>query len=154
MLEVANNIAKKSPVDFIIKLHPADQRKGFYEAWVVANKLRRHVSVVQKYDPLILARGVDFLIVHRSTYAVDGFALNKRVICYRSESDRLLEEFKRFGVFHFASSKRDLWNTVNSFVENRGITLEHSKEAKEECLNENGFNPEDLIASALINAKT
>ncbi len=152
VLEVAADSARKLAVQFIIKVHPYDENRGFYEKWVKQNQLQNQIIVItKKYDPLILAKAVDFLIVYGSTYAMDGFALDKPVVSLYDESYQLLEEFRDYSIFLYANSKHDLEKSILHLIQNPDLKPERWKEAKMECLNENVIQPENFIASSLIN---
>lgn len=97
---------------FIIKLHPADQEEGFYRAWLRESGFEKHATIVQRFDPLLLARGADFLICYKSTYAIDGLGVGKNVILYQDRMGVTCDEFLPYGVFYEAVNKEELVHAI------------------------------------------
>lgn len=148
-LAVVKQHVEESQAQFIIKLHPADENERFYRDWVASNHLEGHVVVIKKYDPMLLAKAADFLIVYGSTYAVDGFALGKPVICLEDFWDPLLEEYREYSVFLYANSKNDLYDFSRKLLGSEISKSDSQEKAREACLNQKGEDPEAFIASQL-----
>lgn len=136
-------------VQVLIKVHPGDKNVTFFMEWIHKKALGQRVVVVEKYDPLLLAKAADFLVVYASTYAVDGFALGKPVVCLHDDQWHLLEEFRRFPVFYYAHNQEQLRDVVLRLIRNEQVRIGSWREARGECLNENKMDPADIITSYL-----
>ncbi len=135
---------------FVIKLHPADENIDFYRACIKQNKIEDRILMVQKYNPLLLAKASDFLIIYRSTYAVDGFALDKPVICLYDEDDDLICEYRKFSVFQYSNDKSMLRQMCQNLLAKPFVRPDSWNLAKSECLNA-GVDPDEFIAAQLLN---
>ena len=114
--------------------------------------LRRleNYAVAARYPALLLAKACDFLIVYRSTYAVDAFALDKTVICLYDHWERNLEEYRTYQVFRYASGTVELCREISRALQ---FPVERKAEwvkAKQECLNEGHEDPARLITQILL----
>lgn len=135
-------------VQFVLKLHPADCDKKLYWEWARQHSDPATFKIVEAYDPLLLAKAADFLIVMRSTYAVDGFAMNKPVI-YLTDESQILEEFRPYGIFTYVKDARELEDAVHLFARDPSFRPGKWQEARRDCLNEIGQSAEDFIVEHL-----
>ena len=148
-LETATQLLQEhTDLQIVLKIHPADQEKAFYRGWVKKNNTSNRFVAIENYDPLILAKAVDFLVVYGSTYAVDGFAMGKPVIVLHDDS-WFFEEFREFSVFTYANSANEFKNAVLQLIKSPEMRSTRWDEARRECLNEGDRDPEELIASYL-----
>ncbi len=136
---------------FVIKLHPADENIDFYRSCIKHHKIENRVSIIQKYDPLLLAKAAHFLIIYRSTYAIDAFALDKPVICLYDRDDDLISEYRQFSVFQYASDKNTLRKMCERLLREPFRWPDRWADAKIQCLND-GVPPGALIAHQLLSA--
>ncbi len=81
--EMLKAVLATPDVQWILKLHPDDTQKNFYEKWIIENGLQNRVRLKQAYDSLLLARGADLLVIYLSTFAIDGAAMENHVIALR-----------------------------------------------------------------------
>lgn len=143
--------ARKNSLQVIVKTHPGDSNLEFYRKWVRKENLSDEVVVIDKHEPLILAKVADLVVVYHSTYAVDGFALRKPVICWGGSDILMLSEYKGFRTFHYADKKDELRSLIHRLLDHpekdHGGTLPN---ARAECLNETGEDPAAFIASYLL----
>lgn len=137
---------------FIIKVHPADENIARYETWLKKNNLKGRVLIIKKFDPLLLAKAADLLIVYRSTYSVDGFALDKPVICLYDHSDLTLSEFRPFSIFYYSNDKNTLRQLCHHLLRESVAKPGRWEEAKIQCLNE-GVSPGEIIAQQLLSVQ-
>ncbi|MBI3307210.1 MAG: hypothetical protein HYZ84_05330 [Candidatus Omnitrophica bacterium] len=151
-LELAAEMARQQGAQFIIKLHPFDWQNPFYSSWVKKHRMGKWIKVVGRYDSMLLAKAADFLVVYGSTYAVDGFAMDKPVILLYPDEEPipLLEEFKPFSVFPEASSFESLRQILLRLIQGQTSQPERWKEGQVECLNMHGKDPDEIIASLLL----
>lgn len=143
--EVLMTVKELPAVQFVIKIHPGDAHRAFFENWRRKSSLKS-VVIVEKYDPLFLARGADLLVVYNSTYAVDGFALKKPVICLYDSTTTIVGEFRPFHVFHDIDNPAALKQKIEALLEKPSLP---SDEAYAELLNIGKQSPEDIILSCL-----
>lgn len=151
------NTLKSMDVQVIIKLHPGERNKDFYYSWVKKNNAKNRIVVTQKVDPLLLAKASDFLIVHDSTMAVDGFAMGKPVIFFPllSEdvfSDNSVSEFGDGGIFYRPQNMEELNTILKTLMLNPHLSAEDldRDQVRKSCLNEGGALPEEIICDHLL----
>ncbi len=136
---------------FVIKLHPADENLDFYQSCIERNNMKDRILLVKKYDPLLLAKAAEFLIIYRSTYAIDAFALDKPVICLYDQDDDLVSEYRKFSVFQYSNDKNTLRQLCLNLLTKPFIRSKRWNDVKIECLNA-GIDPDVFIANQLLNA--
>ncbi len=153
-LQVAASFAREG-VQFVIKLHPFDRTNLFYADWVQAQGLTKTVAVVNRFDPLLLAKAVEGLVVYGSTYAVDGFALGKPVMLLYDRDDpyRLLEEFRPFEIFHESCGPDELASWIRRLYDGSLNASQPFETARRECPNKGGPAPAAFIASTLLHVE-
>ena len=145
-------LKERCEVHILLKLHPSEQEKSFYHEWVRARGLSARVTIIENYDPLLLAKAADFLIVYNSTYAVDGFAMDRRVILLHDDS-WFLEEFKMYRIFEYAGSPDELQAAIFKLLAKPEGKPGRWQEARRECLNEDGIDAEEYIVACLTGEK-
>lgn len=152
-LKALAEMAVKFPESqWVIKLHPGDENRPAYEAWLIANpSIQSRIRLLQKEDPLFLARAVDFLIVYWSTYAPDGFALEKPVISLFDQTDDSLEEYREFHVFHYANDIGMMKRICAELLRGRHMRPPGWDQARRDCLNETGIPASQQTAQVLLN---
>jgi hypothetical protein len=134
---------------FIVKLHPADRYRWYYEKVLKRRKRHPKVVIVKQADPMMLAKAADFLIAYSSTFAVDGFAMKKNVILYTDRLESPLAEFDKYDIFHKAQSPDELHNALERLVKEPERRKGRWPEAEKECLNQTASQiPEQAIANA------
>ncbi|MCK5655200.1 MAG: hypothetical protein KAI03_02755 [Candidatus Aureabacteria bacterium] len=99
-------------IQIIIKLHPGDYNEPFVRD-LVKNLNSDKVKVLRNYDPLALAKGVDFLIVCASTFTIDGLAYGKPVIL---TYNRCMKRYKDLGVFYDGTGNEKLKNSIEGIL--------------------------------------
>ncbi|MFH0983999.1 MAG: hypothetical protein V1882_00530 [Candidatus Omnitrophota bacterium] len=149
MLNAARELSERSDVQFVIKLHPAETKESYYRDWIALNQLTGRAVVVRRYDPLLLGKAVDLLIVYGSTYSVDGFALDKPVICVDDKWNPLLEEFRPYKVFLYADTREQIVSMADHILREGFSRPPLWERAKQECLNQDGEAPAAFIAEQL-----
>lgn len=137
-------------IQILLKVHPGDENLTYFSHWIRASDLGGRVIVIDRYDPLLLAKAADLLVIYASTYAVEGFALGKPVICLYDESWQLLEEFRKFPVFTYVNDSKQLQTTIPKLLHNWRSSSVTLQKARQECLNETNGKPEDLIVHHLV----
>lgn len=148
IIDEALNVVEHFPkFQFIIKVHPGDDYFPYYENWRRHHPYSNRIFVVERYDPLLLAKAADLLVVYNSTYAVDGFALRKPVICLYDTATTMIDEFRKFTVFHYVDNSESLLKTIQTLIDEPYV--QPSPEAFRSLLNE-GEDPEKIIASFLL----
>lgn len=151
-MEVLEAVKQHSDLQYVIKIKAksGDELKGLSQEWIRRQGLQKSVKVVEKYDPLQLAKAADFLIVFGSTLAVEGFALGKPVIWLYDEASAALAEFRKFKVFCYASNKDDLEKHMRLLAAGHEPSRESWATAYDECLNIKGCCDRNVIASHLL----
>jgi hypothetical protein len=139
-------------LQFVVKIHPGDENCGWYAARYPAARCAGRVAVVEKYDPMLLARAADFLVVHNSTYALDGFAMEKPVVSVFDGPCRILEEMREFGVFHYAETVDEIERAVRRLAGAPNERRGRWEEARARCLHERG-SPREAILGHLLNTQ-
>lgn len=132
---------------FVIKVHPGDEYRPYYENWRNLHPYSNRIFVVERYDSLLLAKAADLLIVYNSTYAIDGFALRKPVICLYDAATTMIDEFREFNVFHYVDNLKTLLKTIQTLIDEPYVPP--SPETFRTLLNE-GEDPEKIIVSYLL----
>lgn len=147
---IADLVIQDPALQIILKVHPGDENFSCLKNWGETEEFGGRVKVIERFDPLLLAKAADFMVVYASTYAVEGFALNKPVICLYDSSWLLLEEFRPHSAFLYANDENQLREISRKILAN-GYTYPASwTKAKRECLNEKGIPAEEIIASLLV----
>lgn len=147
VLEALRNITS---AQFIIKLHPGDRYKPRYMEWLTRPDIKTRVVVVEKEDPMLLARAADCLLVYLSTYALDGLAMGKNVLLVKDRLRSPIEEVESFGAFYEISELSDLEPALRAVLEKPGLFADQRREVERECLNfGSGELPEQRIAKLL-----
>lgn len=149
--EILSAVGALSQAQIIVKMHPGDSESNvsFVRNWRESLGRRPDVAVLSEYDSLLLAKAADLLIVYRSTFAIDGFALSKPVICYADRSCRSLDEFRGHGAFFYAESEKELRQLAEELLASPRLP-DGSDEAKRQLLNEgSALAPDVRIAEAL-----
>ena len=152
-------ILKYPNLQIIIKLHPSDTGLNYYKNRCNQPDVRCKVRILKKFDPYLLIKSSDFMIVHDSTMAIDGFALERNVIFFPAAgaTSRILRhsvsDFEKYNVFYRPSNMEDFKNIFEQLLQNSQLRPEGAmwQKARENCLNENGSHPEDVIKSYLLN---
>lgn len=150
---IAEILAEFPVVQVVIKARPGDEGLSFFIEWAKKNSFHGRVCVLEHFDPLILAKAADFLVVYASTYAVEGFALGKPVICLHDQAWDLLEEFRTFSIFNYADDLESLRKSMQLMIQTGKANINGWEEARRECLNEGDMSPEKTIASYLMTPK-
>lgn len=149
-LEALREFLKEAPsVQLVTKIHQGDQDRQLYFSWADQNRGLASIRVVEKFDPLLLAKGVDFLVVYASTYAMDGFALNKPVISIFDENDQWSAELRPFGIFLLPRNMQEMKLQMCELLEKKWARPVRWQEARRNCLNEGELEPAEIIASYL-----
>lgn len=119
LLYVMETMKDFKNIQFVIKLHNFASKPDFdfFKEQKKLHKLGK-VVVIQKADPNLLINLSDFLIVHHSTMALDGFYFFKDVITL-TEPNRPseYEEFEEYKVFYEATNKEELSNHIKTLLE-------------------------------------
>ncbi len=152
-LEAVKNVLSSEPAQFIIKLHPGDQNQDQFEDWVRRNDFQNGGVITRHYEPLILTKASDGVVVYMSTFAVDAFAMQKPVICLRDETTRSLKEFRRFQIFHYANSRSEIEDALRRILKSKESGPARWAEARRECLGEGMGEPNQIIAKYLLNGR-
>ena len=150
MLDALRSVTQETNSQFVIKIHPRDQRLGEYREWVQSQKLGDHGVVVREFDSLLLTKAADLVIVYSSTFAIDAFAMGKPVICACGDSDPWLKEFREFGVFCYVANKAELERVMRKILQGEEGKSPFWKDGRRECLNEGGAAPEETIVRHLL----
>lgn len=141
----------------IIKLHPCETNKEFYRTWMQGQSRGSRVVLIEKFDPLLLAKACDFSVVHDSTMAIDAFALGKNVIffpvfppCFGIANS--ISNFEGYRVFYAPSSLQEFLDIYEQLLRDPFTKPAEARweEARRECLSETGQLPEETIASYLV----
>ncbi len=147
-------------VQLIIKLHPCEMDKGFY-LQRLKQSMECKAVLIEKFDPLLLIKASNFLIVHDSTMAVDGFALNRNVIFipFLPESENLDQSIADFGPYTVFYQPNDMAEFVTTFEQlmadsSRRPAQAQWEAARRDCLNEGGQSSVDIIGSHLLREAT
>lgn len=99
-------------LQIVVKLHPGDVCGP--EIRFLAKSLGiREESILIKYDSLVLAKGVDLLIVNKSTFAIDGLAYQKPVVLADEES---VERYKNLNVFYDGTTEEKLKDSIEGIL--------------------------------------
>ncbi len=150
-LEGIQQILKETNAQYIIKLHPGDRNERQYLEWVERHGLEKKGVVVRWYEPLLLAKASDFVVVYMSTFAIDAFAMGKPVVTLFDRSHQALDEFRKFNVFHYVETPDELGQALRHLLKEKIALPSLWEEARKECLNEGAPPPEELIAQNLLN---
>ncbi len=152
---LAESLSEIDSMQLLIKVHPGDERLAHYKEWVVKQResFKNRVNIAYQFDPLLLAKAANFLIVYMSTYAVEGFALDKPVIYLFSDEDRMLNEIRCLDVFFYPRNDGELKATIRQLIQNSAIKPGQWEEAKKEYLNEGCDQAEDIIAPYLLDGR-
>ena len=102
-------------MQIIIKLHPGDDNELQIQA--LLNDLdHKYIKILKDYDALKLAKGCDLLIVHASTFAIDGLAYKKPVIL----TDKYcMHKYGYLDIFYDGTNKDKLKNSIKDLIDNR-----------------------------------
>ncbi|OGW84524.1 MAG: hypothetical protein A3C35_02510 [Omnitrophica bacterium RIFCSPHIGHO2_02_FULL_46_11] len=156
-IESILKILETEDIQLCIKLHPGEVHKGFYYSWAKKNSAKIKIAVIQKADPLLLVKASDFLIVHDSTIAVDGFAMGKPVIFFPVfpepiYSNSSVSELYKYGVFYCPNNDEEFRKTLKVLIKNPQIpTMEPNwNRMRLDCLNEGGPLPEEIMSRHLL----
>lgn len=148
--QILEAIARLGNAQFLIKLHPADKNESYYNQWVLRKGLT-NVRIVRDEDPMLLAKAADFIIVNSSTYAIDGFAMDKVVVLYTDRLPSGVEEFSAYDVFWEVNSPEQLVGVVDRLIAKTDPRKGRWLEAREKCLNEvPGRTPEKTLSEYLV----
>ena len=150
MLDALRSVTHETNSQFVIKIHPRDQRLGEYREWVQSQKLADRGVVIREFDSLLLTKAVDLVIVYSSTFAIDAFAMGKPVICVCGDPDPWLEEFREFGVFHYVANRDELERIMRIILQGGEAKSPFWEEGRRECLNEREAAPEETIVRHLL----
>lgn len=136
-------------VQFIIKFKSGtgDQNIDWARRRLAGNPLAGRVKLAEHDDPMLLARGADFLVTYGTTMGVDGFAMDKPVISLYDRTHGAFEEFRDFGVLLYANSGQELMDAVRKVL--AGWRGARWNEARVQCLNEGVADSFNMIASFL-----
>ncbi len=146
IFDALNVFSRYPSVQFIIKLHPGDQNSKHYHAWARQLPQASKVRVVEKIDPLLVARAADIMVVHSSTFAADGLAMGKPVICLHEGAAGVLEELKIYSAFYYANSPSELSYWLDQLLVGKGDARELNQKISKEYFNDNGAIPAQTIA--------
>lgn len=156
-IEFILNSLGTEKIQLIIKLHPAERNKDFYYSWSARNGVKTKIIVTHNTDPLLLVKASDFLIVHDSTIAMDGFAMGKAVIFFPSLletvfSNDCVSEFRSYGVFYRPQNAKEFLSILKSLIRNPHLnfTADELKRIRKDCLNEGGRLAEDIMSLHLL----
>lgn len=104
----------KPLLHFIIKLHPGSPDVRFWRNWMKENRLGSNVSIVRDYDSMNLAISSHNMIIHHSTFALDGLYLKrKKVFIIDDGMITSVEEFD--GQFEKIVTKEDMHRAITWF---------------------------------------
>ncbi|MBN1688185.1 MAG: hypothetical protein JW893_03720 [Candidatus Omnitrophica bacterium] len=148
--EVLQVVSSIPDVQFLIKIKRKSdcEVRNYSEKWISDHQLEKRLIIVEDYDPLLLAKAADFLIVYGSTLAVEGFAMGTPVIWLHDEWSPLLVEYRKYQVLHYAEDKRSLANWIKRLCEDvETLAIGDREGAYRDCLNRGQqAAPEDVIA--------
>ena len=147
-----------SGIQVIIKLHPGDNSLGYYKARCKESDVKCRVKVMKRFDPYLLIKSSDFMIVHDSTMAVDGFVLGRNVIFFpvvgaRSDTiNSTISDFEKYNVFYCPSDMKDFKKRFDLLLKDSGSRPERSRwdEARRNCINADEPLPEETISRYLL----
>lgn len=80
-------------ISVIVKLHPSASSKADVAYWTKWAANHRRIKVVHKYNSFHLAIAANCLLVHHSTYAIDGYALKRPTIIVEDGMISGVEEY-------------------------------------------------------------
>ena len=154
-------ILKYPDIQIIIKLHPGDIKAHYYFGRCCQPDVRCRIKILKEFDTYLLTKASDFLIVHDSTMAIDGFALEKNVIFLPAigiESEILKDsiwDFRKYNVFYCPSNNEEFRSIFEKLLLDSGARPKNARwdEARRQCLNEGTSLPEDIIASHILDAR-
>ncbi len=154
ILSAVHSILDEHPdYQAILKVHPGDDHIESYQQW---GKLSPNANkrVIEIFDSLLLAKASDLLVVYASTYAVDGFALDRPVICFDDDSWKLLSEFKKYSIFSYTNRADELKSLIPNLLSNNDWRSKFWQDARKNCLNENGKQAADIITDYMTEPHT
>jgi hypothetical protein len=108
-------VSKFKDMNIIVKLHSGDDNLKQVEL-LVKNLNHKSIKILKEYDPLKLAKLTDILIVHASTFALDGFAYKKPVILTSAKS---FEKYKHLEFFYDGTTLEKLDDSLNCILTGR-----------------------------------
>lgn len=145
-------------IQLIIKLHPSDKCVCFYEHHCRRALAFGSVRIIKKADPFLLIKSSDFLIIHDSTMAIDGFALGRQVIHFPVFPDNekirhSATDIDRYQVLYAPKNMEEFKIVLDRLIADPNARPENArwKEARRECLNEGLGDSAEMIASFLKN---
>jgi len=151
--ELFEVIAKYKEVQVILKAkQKCDENGAIFQQWVARNNVSHRVKVIDDYNPLKLIMASDIMIAHKTTFAIDGFAMNKPVIAFHDPVSYLGEEFRERKAFYHANSKEELEDLIDKLLWNDYFQFKDCERAQKECLNYHDESPEKIIVSHLLSS--
>lgn len=139
-----------SEYQFILKIQPGDHNRKVFETWIKKHQLEDQFKVIEHYDSMLLARGVDLLIIYDSTFAVDGLAMSKPVIClYDGSATPKLEEFRKYQAFYYSDSPEELKRLIQMILNETTHDPERYHQVHRECFNLHEMRANQRIAHYL-----
>jgi hypothetical protein len=102
-------------VNFIVKTHPGDPNVEDIRK-LSKTLCQGEVRVLNDYDPLMLAKGVDVMLVHLSTYSIDGLAFRKPVVLLDQYS---MEKYMKLNYFYDGTSTHKIIDSINGVLSGR-----------------------------------
>ncbi len=130
--EILTTVDKIMGVQTIIKLHPGDNIE--LQVHKLLNRLNLNkIRVIKDYDSLSLAKGVDILIIYRSTFAIDGLAYQKPVIL---TDEYTMDKYETVNIFYDGTTQDKLADVLDSIL--NGLARRHIERwraAANYCLN-------------------
>ncbi len=125
-------LSRFQEIEVIIKLHPGDNSKLAIDRLVKKLKIN-NIKVIRDYDPLVLAKGADILIINISTFAIDGMAFKKPVILTNRYK---LDEYRDLNVFYDGHTEGILMDSVKNILNGSYTShIDNWRYAIESCLN-------------------
>lgn len=150
VLEALGEFLYENPkAQLVLKIHAGDGNVSLYKEWARKHQNYATVRIIEKFDPLLLAKAVDFLVVYSSTYAVEGFALGKPVLYLFPDDDQMITEMREYGVFLYPRDMLEMKDIMRSLLKKKWQLPPRWHEARKACLNESSVTPASIIARLL-----
>ncbi len=98
-------------IQILIKLHPGDDNESRIHNLV--KNLDADIKIIKNYDALLLAKGVDMLVVYSSTFAIDGLVYAKPVVLVDHES---VKKYKNLDYFYDGTDVGKIKNSLSGIL--------------------------------------
>jgi hypothetical protein len=119
-------------IQILIKLHAGDDNASHVRS-LVSDMKKDSIIVLTDYDPLVLAKGADILVVYSSTFLMDGLAFKKPVI---EISKRGMDRYMCLSRIYDGTTTEKLSNSMKILLDNGDKRyLDNWQFTAEYCLN-------------------